>query len=220
MRTITWLLLVPLIPALAACGGGGGSGDGGSASGRLAAGPQHPCDAFTVADVASHFAIEQDAITVDRGEPGANVICTYEWAKPDAEEIEKRNEAIYMEGVMSGKSLEATALYERTANELSITFNHSGFGSSAEAVQGLDTMVERLREGMTASAGGQDQTFSSEFVPATGIGDKAVWSESMRQVSAVSGTQLYHVRQFANKDPSDDRPGAEEIARKIAELVR
>ncbi len=220
MRIITRLLLIPLVPAFAACGGSGGSSDGGSASGRLAAGPQHPCDAFTVADVASHFEIEQDVITVKRGEPGTNVICSYEWAKPDAAEIEKRNEAVYMEGVMSGKGMEALKLYERTESELSITFNHSGFKSSAAAVEGLDTMVERLEKGVTASAGEQDMTFSSKFVPATGIGEKAVWSESMRQVSAVSGTQLYHVKQFANKDPADDRPGSEEIARKIAAVLR
>ncbi len=220
MRIITRLLLIPLVPALAACGGGASSSDGGGASGKLAAGPQHPCDAFTVADVASHFSIEQDVITVKRGEPGTNVICSYEWEKPDAAEIKKRNEAIYMEGVMSGKALEAIKLYERTESELSITFNHSGFKSRAEAVQGLDTMVERLEKGVTASAGDQDVAFTSKFVPVTGIGEKAVWSQSLRQVSAVSGKQLYHVKQFANKDPEDDRPGSEAIARKIAEVVR
>lgn len=218
MRIVTRLLLIPLVPLLAACGGG--SGDGGGASGRLAAAPQHPCDAFTVADVASHYSIEQDAITVERDDPGANVMCSYEWAKPDADEIKKRNEVIYMEGVMSGKSSEALKLYERTENQLSITFNNSGFKNSAEAIQGLDTMVERMEKGVTASAGDQEMTFSSKYVPVSGIGEKAVWGESMRQVSAVSGTQLYHVRHFANKDPAADRPGAEEIARRIAEVVR
>lgn len=93
---------------------------------------------------ASHFAIEQDIIAVKRGEPGANVLCTYAWAKPDAEEIEKRNEDIYMEGVMSRKRLEALKLYEPTENELNITFNQSGFKTTAEAVKGLDAMVERM----------------------------------------------------------------------------
>lgn len=214
MRKTTRLLLIPLVPLVAACGAdAGGSG----ASAGIAGGATHPCDAFTVADVASQFSVAEGLIVAERGEPVANVTCSYEWARPDSAAIAERNREIVLAALApGGGGLDALKTQEPTQTELLITFNDTDFGNAAEAVQGLDTMVERLEKGITASAGEATATFSSSFDPSTGVGDKAVWSSGLRQLSVASGARLFHVRLHANNDPAIDRPVAEEVGRKIA----
>jgi hypothetical protein len=178
--------------------------------------PVHPCDAFTLAEVAAAFAITEDAVTVERGEVPENVYCSYKWERPDADEARERWQAEMMNWIRQGKSPPPL----RTDRELFITFHGGHFTTPADAVHGLDTMIERMSKGITAEAGGTSVEFKTSYDAVEGIGNKAVWSASMFQLSAVSGTLLYHVRVRLNGEPADDRPAAETVARTIAARVR
>jgi hypothetical protein len=111
-------------------------------------------------------------------------------------------------------------LAEKSDRELFITFHNEQFGTTPDAVRALDTMAERLSKGISAAPGAPSTAFQTTFESSEGIGAKALWSESLRQLSAVGGTRLFHVRVRGSADVREDRASAEAVARQIASLLR
>jgi hypothetical protein len=179
----------------------------------------HPCDAFTLADVSSTFEVSGEAVTAERGKAPGNVTCSYKWKKADWQAIEERNRAAMMKALTSGRGTSGLSP-ERSEAELFITFHGTTFKSSAEAVQAFDAMVERLTRGVSSGAGEAKFEMKATFDPSQGLGEKAAWSNELRQVSVVSGTRLYHVRVRMADDAQADRAPAEAVARKIATSLR
>jgi hypothetical protein len=221
----SWVLLLVVL-TLSACGGEAGA-DRAAASGasdastpsasRASQAPaaMHPCDVFPVEAVVDLFGVAAGEVEVERGQAQRNDTCEYSWRKPDWEAIEERNREALVRAMSSGAG--ASAL-EREPTEVSIflTFHRGDFATSADAIRALDQVVERLEQGSSATVG--DQTFSvqSSSEPIAGIGEKAVWNQSLGQVSAVGGTQLYYVRVRGEADAEMNRERAEAIAREIA----
>jgi hypothetical protein len=175
----------------------------------------HPCDAFPLASVSERFGVAAADVEVERGQAQRNDTCEYTWRKADWDAIEARNREALIRAMSSGAG--ASAL-EREPSQMSIflTFHRGDFAEPADAIRALDQVVERLREGSSATVG--DQTFSvqSSSEPVQGIGEKAFWNQGLGQVSAVRGTQLFYVRVRGESDDGVNRERAESIAREIA----
>jgi hypothetical protein len=114
--------------------------------------------------------------------------------------------------LMPGGSGMSSWKHEPTESRLFITFHGAEFEGGPQAVEALDTLMARLATGVG------DEKFSvrATFEPIEGVGARAAWSDTLRQVSAVSGTTLYHVRLRSGLEPDDDRPQAEAVAHRIA----
>jgi hypothetical protein len=218
MRTPTALLLIPLLGLTAACSTDDGEAERAPSSTpeQIVSSAAHPCDILTLAEVTSTFGVPEEGVTTERGEVPGNSFCSYKWKKVDGEAIEERNRAAMMKGLQSGGNFMDALTSERSEGELFITFHGQTFGSTAEAVQAFDAMVDRLTSGISATVGDDTAVFQASFDPSEGIGAKAAWSDKLRQLSVVSGTHLYHVKLHNDADPRVDRAGAEAMARTIA----
>jgi hypothetical protein len=212
----TALLLLAVIWMQAGCGSQGrGSVDSAqeaTSAEHVVRQPAHPCDVFTLADVSSMFGVAEGSVRAAPGEVQSSATCEYEWKKPDWEAIETRNEATLKEALMPGGGGMAAWKHEPTESRLFITFHGAEFDSEQQAVQALDALIAQLAEGV----GDESFPVQTTFQPLDGIGARAAWSDTLRQVSAVSGTTLYHVRLRGGLEPRDDRPQAEAVARRIA----
>lgn len=181
---------------------------------------KHPCDVFSSAQLTELFGGETEAATVKRGRMQNDVTCTYKWANPNDPTADKEAfQAAFMEAMMGGadssaKLKKVVRLAIQSEFELIVNFNYGGdFKDEADAIAGLDKMVAQL----TAGVGDENLLYSATFEPSENIGAKAVWSETLRQVTAVSGTYLYHVRLRRQSDAASDREDAESVARMVAE---
>jgi hypothetical protein len=218
------VLLIPLLLGAAACGGEEGAGAAGQADAQPAlAGPGgdtssdpagHPCDHFTLAQLQAVFDTGPEDVAVERGAVPGNLTCEYRWKKAGWQEVEERNHTDMVRAATSGRFDSFTP--ERTDGELFITLHGADYSTTAEAVRALDAMVERLSAGVSAGSGDATFAVQASYEPVPGIGAKAVWTDQLRQLSAVSGTALYHVRVRVHGDVSADRAHAVEVARLIA----
>lgn len=183
----------------------------------------HPCDAFSISQLTELFGEEAKAATVKRGLVQSNATCDYKWPNPNDPTADKESfQLAFMEAMMGGadssaKMAKIISLAKQSEFELSINFNHGGdFGNEADAIDGIDRMVAQLTKGV----GDESFSYRATFEPSENIGAKAVWSEKLRQVTAVSGTYLYHVRLQRKADAASDREDAESVARVVAEKLR
>jgi hypothetical protein len=213
--TATAFLRVALLLGVAACGAPDGQAPRAqeSAAERAPARDTHPCDVFSRDDVAATFSVAGDDISASRDAVPGNLACSYEWARADVEAIHERNRQAAMQSLRSGGGVPR---FESDTNSLLITFHGVDFPSTDEALRGFDQMVQRLSEGVSSGAGSERFEFQAGFEPSDGIGERAAWSEKLRQVSVVSGTRLFHVSLNTGGERSADRARAEEIARRIA----
>jgi hypothetical protein len=222
MRAHTAPLLILLLGLNAACSPDRDEAEGAPSSTpeQTAASADHPCDILTLAEATTMFGVPEESVTAERGEVPGNSFCSYKWKKEGWEAMEERNRAAMMKAVRSGGDLIEALTSERSEGELFITFHGENFGSTAEAVQAFDAMVERLTRGISSTVGDDTAVFQASFDASEGIGAKAAWSDKLRQLSVASGTHLYHVKLHADTDPRVDRAGAEAVARKIAASLR
>jgi hypothetical protein len=217
MKTIATLFLFPLLWIQPGCGSEANPDRSAARHGGAAI---HPCDLFALDDVMARFGVAAESVTVERGDVPGNETCEYSWKKPDAEAIEGRNRAALMKAMMPGGGGFDSYTHELAESKLVITFHGGGFKTQAEALQGLEQMIENLEQGISSTGGDEAYEFSARFHPSLDVAERAVWSGELRQVSAVSGKLLYHVKFHGNMDPAIDRPEAEAVARAIAAALR
>ncbi len=198
---------------LIACGPGNDESSSRSAE-QHAIVDRHPCDVFTTGDVSTRFALPQELVKVERGEVPGNIFCSYEWDLPDRDAIAARNQASLVMAMTGGGGL-AALNQEPMESKLFITFHGANFSSSTAALGALDAMVDNLERGVSATTDDVTFEFKTRFEPVSGIGERAVWNEKLRQVSAVHGTLLYHVRLQRHAEAHSDRPDAEAVARAV-----
>jgi hypothetical protein len=218
------VLLIPLLFAAAACGGEEGEGAAGrgaappalagASGGTSIDGTGHPCDHFTLAELQAVFDTGAEEVAVERGAVPGNLTCEYRWKKAGWQEVEERNRTEMVRAATSGRFNSFTP--ERTDGELFITLHGADYSTTADAVRALDAMVERLSTGVSAGSGDATFAVQANYEPVPGVGAKAVWTDQLRQLSAVGGTALYHVRVRVHDDVSADRAHAAEVARRIA----
>lgn len=208
------LLLFSLAGAAAACGGAADAPRASDADGPARVAAAHPCDAFTLQDIAGMFDAPADAVTTRRDAVPGNLTCVYTWDRADREAVEERNRVAMMRAFRSGSG--GAPRFESTENEVFITFHGAEYESTADAVQGFEQMVERLEGGISSSAGGATFEVQATFERVDGIGARAAWSSELRQLSVVGGTRLYHVRLWTDESGGADRDRAEAVARRIA----
>jgi hypothetical protein len=206
--------LVPALLLITACGAAEGdasaAGAGAKTPAQVAA-VLHPCDAFSVADVLSMFGAAGDTVAVEGAEVPGNSYCSYSWKRVDWEEADARN----YEAMMRTFRGAPYSTPETTEHTLTITFHGGDFTSQAHALLAFEQMIANLSKGVSATANGETFEFQTGFDPSEGVADRAAWSDRLRQVSAVSGTNLYHVMLRRSQDPGADRADAETIARKV-----
>lgn len=180
-----------------------------------------PCEILDDTFVRAHFEVGSDVeISRSPSKYSPHPLCTVSWARPDAEELQKKNaEAMseYMQAKLRGEDVKMPSF--RTTNEVSLTLYEPEFEDARTAQSSFDAAMSSLSKGITASHEDVEMTFQADLVPVSGIGDKAMWAASMRQLSVVDGTRIFHVGVNTGDDRDADRAKAEEVAKAIAEKL-
>jgi len=158
-------------------------------------------------------------------------MCTYKWAKPNAEEIqariaEQRQEAIarMMKQARRGKRaqgiLDGVMNMPSTENVVSYNLAPFTFRSPEEANTAYSTNIERLNKGISRPVKtknvNEQVTFRMEQTPVDGVADGAHWFERMNQLSVLDGTRIFYVVTNLEEERSDNLAHAKRLAERLA----
>ena len=162
-------------------------------------------------------------------DPGgsANSYCEASWRKPDADEIEARvaeEMTAYMQrratALNSGADFDERMPAAILDANIFLTVAGYEFSDEAAAVSALEAMVGSLREGITVETDETSATFRSDYSERiAGVGAGAAWNPQMSQISAASGTLLFHLSVRVSGDEDEDKALAIELARSIVDAL-
>lgn len=212
-----------------ACGGGDESAravdversieqDIAEATGRGASTSTEPCEVLAESVVRASFQIDP-AVEIVRtpSKYSRDPLCTAKWAKPDADAIEQKRAELmtdYMTRKMQGEDVKMPSF--RTQNEVSLTLSDNPADSPEQAMSMFDSAMKRLSDGVTHSHEGTEMTFQADLTPVDGVGRKAMWAASLRQLSVVDGNRIFHVGVNTGAELEAELEKAKEIANKVA----
>ncbi|HVT43667.1 MAG TPA: hypothetical protein VMT00_04685 [Thermoanaerobaculia bacterium] len=144
-------------------------------------------------------------------------LCTASWPKSNAEEIEKKRATAmseYLQRKMRGEEVKMPSL--RTTDEVSLTLYQPAFESTEKAISSFDVAMKRLSEGMTRSHENVQVTFQADVTPVDGVGNKAMWAPTMRQLSVVDRNRIFHVVVHTGAELEAELEKAKALAQRIA----
>ena len=178
-----------------------------------------PCHILTREFLEEFFEI-QGELTRNPSRHSPHPYCMVTWRKADADAIEEKNKAMMMQYIQdkaAGKDV--TLPNERTDNIVSLTINSPLFDTESEASNGFETVKKILSEGKSVEVKGKIYNSGArEIISISGVGNKAIWTPSLHQVSVQSGKAIFHVTVEAGKDAAS-RELAERIAIKLIRNV-
>lgn len=179
-----------------------------------------PCEILDDELIHAHFTVAEGAeISRQTSTYSPHPLCTVSWRKVNADEIQAQSGPAmmdYMQRKARGEDVKMPMF--RTDNEVTLTIVDSDFASPADAQRGFDGSMKMLSDGITRSHEGTEVTFQADLTPVDGVGDKALWASSMRQLSVVDGTTIFHVTVNTGHREADlvtARAIAIDVARKI-----
>ena len=162
-------------------------------------------------------------------DPGgsANPYCEASWRKPDADEIEARvaeEMTAHMERRMAARSSGAdfdermpVAILDA---KVLLTVAGQEFSDEAAAVSALEAVVGNLREGVTVQTEETTATFRSDYSEwIAEVGARAAWNPQMSQISAATGTVLFHLSVRVSGDEAEDKALATDLAQRIVDAL-
>jgi hypothetical protein len=76
--------------------------------------------------------------------------------------------------------------------------------------------MKMLSDGVTSSHEGTEVTFQADLTPIEGVGRKAMWAPSLRQLSVVDGNRIFHVGVNTGGEPEADLEKAKAVANRVA----
>jgi hypothetical protein len=190
-----------------------------------AAGPDEqapdPCALLTEAMVREHFGVETDVdIAQKPSKHSHHPLCTYSWntlseeeQKAEQAEMIRRLMARMKEGKTGGGLLDVAHMGSEIAH---LTVVRDAFDSPAAAQSGLESIRERMQEGIKSKVRAEEVKFKSRYEPVEGVGDLAYWSPTQSQLSFARATQIFHLGVKA-RDPSKNIELATALARAVME---
>ena len=189
------------------------------ATGTEASTSAEPCEVLDEALVRASFEIGPEVEIVRApSKYSHDPLCTARWAKPNAEEIEQKRVELmtdYMTRKMKGEDVEKPAF--RTQNEVSLTLTDKPAENPEQAMAMFDSAMRVLSEGFTSAHEGTEMTFQADLTPVEGVGRKAMWAPSLRQLSVVDGNQIFHVGVNTGAELEAELEKAKAIANEVAE---
>lgn len=205
MRSALSIVLMPLM-MLVACGGGDEAANDENTGEQIASRIMEesgiepstdttPCDVLDDELIRAHFTVTEGAeISRKPSKYSPYPLCTVSWRKANADEIEAQSGAAmsdYLQRKMRGEDVKMPIA--RTNNEVSLTIVDSDFASADDARRTFEASMKMLSDGITRSHEGTEVTIQADLTPVDGVGDKALWAPTMRQLSVVDGTTIFHV---------------------------
>ena len=189
------------------------------ATGTEASTSAEPCEVLDEALVRASFEIGPEVEIVRApSKYSRDPLCTARWAKPNAEEIEQKRAALmtdYMTRKMKGEDVEKPAF--RTQNEVSLTLTDKPAENPEQAMAMFDSAMRVLSEGFTSAHEGTEVTFQADLTPVEGVGRKAMWASSLRQLSVVDGNRIFHVGVNTGAELEAELEKAKAIANEVAQ---
>jgi hypothetical protein len=179
-----------------------------------------PCELLDEALLNAHFEIAQGtAITREPSRHSPFPLCTATWPKPNAAEIEQQGAKRMQEWVMQRGDRGPMPII-RTENSVSLTIYQPAFRSRDQAIAEFDNAMAGLEKGIRASHEGTEVEFQADLTPVSGVGDKAMWAPSMRQLSVVSNTRIFHVGVNTGAERDQELATARALATQLAGRIR
>ncbi|WP_116367468.1 hypothetical protein [Parahaliea mediterranea] len=218
---VPWLLALLLVGCGDGTAGGSGSGSSGGDGSSVSSGDGHgarfasadPCTLLSDALLGEHFEMSADAPVNRRpSQYSPHPLCIVQIPKPNAEELAQAQAAAMNDYLLRKTRGEDVALPSIKAySEVSLTLLEPA-ESPAQALANFDGAMRKLTEGVTGGTETRQVTIQADVVPVDGVGDKAAWAESMRQLSVVDGVQVLHLTVNAGESRADDRQRAVALA--------
>lgn len=169
--------------------------------------------------VETHYGIQSGSLKPEERSAKSSQ-CSYNWPKPNKEEIEAENQEkmmAYMKEMMEAQAKgEPVPKMPIVNTDNRVFFNFVSFGSSDQAASALQTIIEKMKEGITAEHEGHSATFKINYdTPVKGIGESAIWSQSHRQLAVHQDHYLMYLTVETESKAADDL----EHAKSLMQLV-
>jgi hypothetical protein len=184
--------------------------------------PVDPCTILTPDVVKTHF--PKASPTGGAGKYAKNM-CQYKWSKPNAAEVERRNQAkmkasmdARMAAMRAGKRYQpkpGEMAPESLENEVWVSVPHFKMANDEQAARNFNDAVTRLNEGITRTVRGKTFTFQSKTEPVKGVGDRAEWVDKQRELGVLDGDRFFWVGVKVHGEAAKDRAEAIALAKRL-----
>jgi hypothetical protein len=179
-----------------------------------------PCELLDDALLNAHFDIAPGtSITREPSRHSPFPLCTATWPKPNAAQIEQEGAKRMQEWVMQRGDRGPMPII-RTENSVSLTIYQPAFGSRDQAIGEFDNAMAGLERGIRASHEGTEVEFQADLTPVSGVGDKAMWAPSMRQLSVVNGRRIFHLGVNTGAERDEELATARALATTLAPRIQ
>ncbi|MGR3810183.1 hypothetical protein [Jiulongibacter sp. NS-SX5] len=193
---------------------------------------QDPCDYLSIAEIKATMNLS-DTLSIDQN--SSYGVCSFNWEVPS----EKASQEASVQDILNAaKTGDMSSLAgSMTAGYYSVGLNFSTFVSKTEedAKRGYEGIIKSLSGGITVSKEAikekmeemgidseaadrhvdRDVTYKDDaHVEVTGIGDAASWSSKTKQLTVLSGTDIFFLTVRAGDDEN-----SKETAKSLANVV-
>ena len=194
---------------------------------------REPCNYIDEATIREIFGVGN---TIEITSSDSYGLCTFQWDGLTEVERTAADEEMtnaMMAAVTSGKMLDRSAMQKGYYN-VSLNFTTAKITDAASAASTFETIDKRMSEGIKISAEQvkeKTSSISDESVDAVikdgvtfkggkrteinGVGDAAVWDSKLKQLTVLSGTDIFFVTADAGGDEALSVEKSKEIANKI-----
>lgn len=192
-----------------------------AATGMKASKDDTPCKILDDELIHAHFTVPEGAeIKRHPSQYSPYPLCIVSWEKANAEEVKAQMAQAmqdYVKKQMAGEDVKMPVM--RTTDEVSLTLYEPPFDSPEAAKRGLESAMQMLSKGITASHKDTTVTIQADMSPVDGVGTEAMWIPRMHQLSLAAGNRVLHITVRTGDDPEADKPIAVAVAKDVIERL-
>jgi hypothetical protein len=174
-----------------------------------------PCELLTADLLQAQLQVPADSLKNEFDDFAGTFMCTWTWNKANLAEIEEKNVQLVQQKVSASMKGESTQdmKFLPTENQITLTTLDRKFKDAATADRAFDAMIAQLSKGVTGSHDDVEMTFQAEMdQDVKGVGDRAVWSDQLSQLSIRSGKHIMHLLVTVKDTPAENLALAKQLA--------